>query len=78
MLAGIMTYDSETVVRDGMVAVHPGLDGQRVRVIVIPIADQPVAEPAMIADGRSIDDAYAAAIPGVRIAPLSRDDCHER
>lgn len=67
-----MAYECETVVRDGMVCVHPELDGKRVRIIVIPTEDA-----ASVHDD-AVGSLFAAAIPGVAFAPLSRDEAHER
>jgi hypothetical protein len=67
-----MTYECETVVRDGMVAVHPALDGKRVHIIVIP-ADEPANAP-----DDALESLFASAVPGVKFTPLSRDEAHER
>ncbi len=68
-----MTYESETTVRDGMVAVHPGLDGRRVRVIVIPVDESPAESTS-----DPIKDIFAAAKAGIRFQPFSRDEAHQR
>ena len=67
-----MTYESDTMVKDGMVAVHPSLDGRRVHIIVIPI-DVPRTNAK-----NPIDELFAQAIPDIRFTPLTRDEAHAR
>lgn len=68
-----ISYESETIVRDGMVAVPPDLDGQRVRIIVIPLGDDAVDAPS-----DPMEALFAAAIPGVTLTPFTRDQAYER
>jgi hypothetical protein len=70
----LSAYEMTTVVHGAHIDVHPSLNGQTVRVIILaPGGDEGAAEAP--AGARPFG---TVGIPGKRITFLSRDDAHDR